>query len=68
MFAAVLYFFFRLRMFLTTTTMLIGSLLLIYGPAFLSYTLSSANGFLINRLSGAVAFSSYIFDHKGKSF
>ena len=62
MFVAVLYLFFRLRMFLTTTTMLIGSLLLIYGPAFLSYTLSSGEpGFLINRLSGVVANSHLIF-------
>ena len=54
MFAATLYLFFRLRLFLTATTMLIGSLLLIYGPAFLSYTLSSGEpGFLIHRLSGA---------------
>jgi hypothetical protein len=54
MFAAALYLFFRLRLFLTTTTMLVGSLLLIYGPAFLSYTLSSGEpGFLLHPLSGA---------------
>ena len=62
MFAAALYLFFRLRLFLTTTTMLVGSLLLIYGPAFLSYTLSSGeSGFLINRLSGAVGSPHPIF-------
>ncbi len=53
MFGAALYLFFRARLFVTTTTMLIGSLLLIYGPAFLSFTLSSGEpGLLINRLSG----------------
>jgi hypothetical protein len=52
MFAATLYLFFKLRMFLTTTTMLVGSLLLIYGPAFLIYTLSSGEpNFIIHRLS-----------------
>jgi hypothetical protein len=52
-FAAALYLLFRLRLFVTATTMLLGSLLLIYGPAFLSYTLSSGEpAFLINRLSG----------------
>ena len=51
--AAALYLLFRLRLFLTTTTMLVGALLLLYGPAFLSYTLSSGEpAFLINRLSG----------------
>src|ERR1700688_1067446 len=51
---ATLCLFFRLRLFLTTTTMLVGSLLLIYGPAFLSYTLSSGErAFLIHLLSGA---------------
>src|SRR5260370_8673485 len=55
MFAAVLYLFLRLRLFLTTTMMLVGSLLLIYGPAFLSYTSSSGEaGCLINRLWGGV--------------
>src|SRR5437868_11302958 len=52
MLAATLYLFLRLRLFITTTTMLIGSLLLIYGPAFLSYTLSSGEpNFVIHRLS-----------------
>ena len=62
MFAAALYLFFRLRLFLTTTMMLVGSLLLIYGPAFLSYTSSSGEpDFLINRLSGAVGSPHPIF-------
>jgi hypothetical protein len=62
MFVAALYLFFKLRLFLTTTTMLIGSLLLIYGPAFLSYTLSAGEpGFLINRLSGSVGVPHPIF-------
>jgi hypothetical protein len=51
MFAAILYLFLRLRMFLTTTTMLVGSLLLIYGPACLIYTLSSGEpNFVMHRL------------------
>jgi hypothetical protein len=55
MLGATLYLIFRLRLFLTTTTMLIGALLLVYGPAFLSFTLSSGEtGFLIHRLSGFV--------------
>jgi hypothetical protein len=55
MFGAALYLFFRLRLFLTTTTMLVGSLLLIYGPAHLSYTLSSGErAFLIHLLTGVV--------------
>jgi hypothetical protein len=41
MLVAALYLFFRLRPFLTTTTMLLGSLLLIYGPAYLSFMQSS---------------------------
>src|SRR6266700_6745873 len=54
MFGAALYLVLRLRMFLTTTTMLVGSLLLIYGPAFLSYTLCSGDyAGLIRQLSGA---------------
>lgn len=48
MLCAALYLIFRLRLFVTTSVMLLGSLLLIYGPAFLSYTLSSgAQSFLI---------------------
>jgi hypothetical protein len=51
MFGAVLYLFFGLRPYVTTTTMLVGSLLLIYGPAFLSFTLTSGEpSFLVNRL------------------
>jgi hypothetical protein len=50
---AAIYLFFRLRLFLTITTMLVGSLLLIYGPLFLSYTLSSGErAYLIHLLSG----------------
>jgi len=62
MLGAALYLFFRLRLYLTTTTMLIGSLLLIYGPAFLSYTLSSGESvFLINRLRGLVGLPNPLF-------
>jgi len=53
MLAAASYLFFRVRLFVTTTTMLVGSLLLIYGPAYLSFMLSSGEpGALINRLYG----------------
>jgi hypothetical protein len=53
MFVAALYLFFRLRLYLTTTTMLVGALLLIYGPAFLAYTLFSGEyAGLIRHLSG----------------
>src|SRR5437667_12557990 len=41
MIAAAFHLVLRLRPFITTTTLLMGSLLLIYGPAFLSFTLSS---------------------------
>jgi hypothetical protein len=53
MFGAALYIFFGLHPYVTTTTMLVGSLLLIYGPTFLSFTLSSGEpSFLLIRLSG----------------
>ena len=53
MLAAALYLVFRLRLFVSTSTMLLGSLLLVYGPALLSYTLSSGEQyFLIRWLSG----------------
>jgi hypothetical protein len=62
MFAATLYLFFRLRMFLTTTTMLVGSLLLIYGPAYLSFMLSSGeHGMLVRWLSGGTNRINLIF-------
>jgi hypothetical protein len=55
MFGAALYLFLRLRLFLTTTTMLVGSLLVIYGPAYLGFMLSSgAHALLIKSLSGGV--------------
>ena len=56
MIAAALYLFLRLQLFVTTTTMLVGSLLLVYGPASLSFTLSSGEyGFLIRPLLGETA-------------
>jgi hypothetical protein len=62
MFAATLYLFFRLRMFLTTTTMLVGSLLLIYGPAYLTFMLTSGeHGMLIRWLSGGTPSINLIF-------
>lgn len=51
---AAAYLCVRLRLFLTATSMLLGSLLLIYGPAYLSFLLSSGEkAMLIARLSGA---------------
>jgi hypothetical protein len=41
MIAAALYLFLRSRLYVTTTAMLVGSLLLVYGPASLSFMLSS---------------------------
>ena len=62
MVAAALYLFLRLRLFVTTSTMLVGSLLLIYGPAALSFTLSSGEyGFLIRPLIGDVSVPSSMF-------
>jgi hypothetical protein len=59
---AVLYLFLRLRPFLTATTMLVGSLLLIYGPAYLSYMMSSGEkAMLIERVSGSVGGRSLIY-------
>jgi hypothetical protein len=50
---ATVYLFARLRLFSTTSTFLMVSLLLIYGPAFISYSLSSGEpGFLLRLLSG----------------
>jgi oligosaccharide repeat unit polymerase len=62
MFAAAVYLIFRLRLFVTTTTMLVGSLLLIYGPTFLTFSLSSGEtAFLIQRLSGSVGAPNPLF-------
>jgi hypothetical protein len=52
----------RLRLFLTATTMLLASLLLIYGPAYLSFILSSGEkAMVIHRLSGSMGGKSVIF-------
>src|SRR5437667_905651 len=53
MIAAAFHLVLRLRPFITTTTLLMGSLLLIYGPAFLSFTLSSGEyALLIHPFTG----------------
>jgi hypothetical protein len=55
MLAAALYLFLRLRLYVTTTTMLVGSLLLVYGPTSLGFTFSSGeHGFLIRPLTGEI--------------
>lgn len=49
---AAAYLALRLRMYVTTATMLLGSLLLIYGPLFLTYSLSQGEAqFLVHFLS-----------------
>ena len=56
------YLFCRLRLFFTAATMLLGSLLLIYGPAYLSFILSSGEkSMLLYRLAGSVGPRSEIF-------
>ena len=57
--ATALYFCLRLRFFITTTAMLIGSLLFIYGPAYLSYILS--NGEYYQHVLGVMPLSSSAF-------
>lgn len=60
--SAAIYLYVRLRLFLTATSMLLGSLLLIYGPAYLSFMLSSGEkSMVIERLSGSVGGKSPIF-------
>jgi hypothetical protein len=59
---AAIYFYIRLGPFLSATTMLLASLLLIYGPAYLSFLLSSGEkDMAINRLLGSVGGRSIIF-------
>jgi hypothetical protein len=62
MLGATPYLVLRMRPFITTTSILIGGLLLIYGPATLSYTLSSGEpAFLIHRLIGVAGQPREIF-------
>lgn len=59
---AGVYLYLRLRLFLTATVMLLASLLLIYGPAYLSFILSSGEkAMMIYRLSGSMGGKSVIF-------
>ncbi|MEH2526346.1 MULTISPECIES: hypothetical protein [unclassified Bradyrhizobium] len=59
---AAVYLCLRLRLFLTATVMLLASLLLIYGPAYLSFVLSSGEkAMIIYRLSGSMGGKSVIF-------
>ncbi|MBR0704836.1 hypothetical protein JQ599_33370 [Bradyrhizobium diazoefficiens] len=52
----------RLRFFLTASTMLVVSLLLIYGPAYISFMLSSGEkSMVLQRLSGSMGGKSVIF-------
>jgi hypothetical protein len=62
MIIATLYLFFRVRLFLTTATMLIGSLLLIYGPAYLVFMLTSGAHVLpIRMVTGGISEINPIF-------
>jgi hypothetical protein len=59
---AIIFLCARLRLFLTASTMLVASLLLIYGPAYLSFMLSSGEkAMVIQRLSGSMGGKSVIF-------
>src|SRR3977135_3627244 len=59
---AAIYLYLRLRLFLTATTMLLVSLLLVYGPAYLSFMLSSGEkAMVLERLSGSMGGKSPIF-------
>jgi hypothetical protein len=59
---AALYLFYRLRFYVTASTMLVGSLLLIYGPAYLSFVLSSGEkAMVLRRLLGSMGGKSLIF-------
>jgi len=62
MFLAASYLILRLRFYITTTTMFVGSLLLVYGPASLSFTLSSGDyGFLVRPWMSDVGMPSSMF-------
>lgn len=62
MIATALYLLLRLRLFVTATAMLVGLLLLIYGPLALSFTLSSGEyGFLIRLFTGGPALQPSMF-------
>jgi ABC-type multidrug transport system fused ATPase/permease subunit len=62
MLAAALYLLLRLHLFVSTATMLVASLLLIYGPAALSFTLSGGQyAFLIRPLLGNADIPSSMF-------
>lgn len=62
MLATAAYLFLRVRLFITTTAMLLGSLLIVYGPTFLTFTLSSgAYAFLIRPLTGGVGGPTFMF-------
>lgn len=57
MLGAAFYLFVRLRLFVTTTTILLGSLLVVYGPLSLVFTFFSGEyGFPIRMLAGGVKF------------
>src|SRR3954447_10971591 len=59
---AIIFLCSRLRFFLTASTMLVVSLLLIYGPAYISFMLSSGEkSMVIQRLSGSMGGKSVIF-------
>jgi hypothetical protein len=56
MLLTAVYLFRRLRLFTTTSTMLLSALLLVYGPASLVFTLSSGeNAFLIRYVTGGTS-------------
>jgi hypothetical protein len=62
MIGAALFLITKVRPFVTTTAMLLGSLLLIYGPTSLTFTLSSGeSAFLVQRVLGSVGAPNPLF-------
>jgi hypothetical protein len=62
MIGAAVFLIVRLRPFVTTTAMLLGSLLLIYGPTCLTYTLSSGEtAFLVQRALRSIGSANPLF-------
>jgi hypothetical protein len=59
---AAAYLFFHLRFYITTTTMLVGSLLLVYGPAALAFEASNGQfGYVIQQLINGTTFPKSTF-------
>jgi hypothetical protein len=65
---ATFYVYFKSRLFLTATTMLLGSLLLIYGIEYVIYTLTGGERtFLIHRMLGEIGVAQPVFSNIKKT-